>query len=77
MRYMASSTWVPFFPKMEAYLWIRITILTAEMAKVSRIWDRKSTKFTRKYRLHKSFIVPILLYSCEIWTSLVKTERQI
>lgn len=43
------------------------------MAKLNRVWHR----FTMKYNLYKSLMIPILLYRCETWTMLAHAERRI
>ena len=49
------------------------------ISRVRRLWKTKSSNisFTTKYRLYQSLIVSILLYGCETWTLLAKSERRI
>ncbi|XP_052280971.1 uncharacterized protein LOC127878484 [Dreissena polymorpha] len=46
---------------------IRIPMATAAMARLSRLCTSSSIRFNTKFRLYKSLVVPIRLYSCETW----------
>lgn len=47
---------------------------TAWMARLNRIW-KINCGFPIKFRLFKYLVISILLYGCESWTLLTRTER--
>ena len=55
---------------------IQIAAATAAMARLKRVW-KSNISFQTKFKLYKSLVISILLYGCETWTLLTKTERSI
>ena len=41
------------------------------------IWLCNTTSFASKFKLYKSLVTSILLYSCETWTLLADSEKRI
>ena len=46
------------------------------MAGLNKIWRYNAIRFASKFKLCKSLISAILLYSCETWTPLADAEKK-
>ena len=53
---------------------IRISSTVAPMARRNRIWWCNTVSFASKFKLYKSLVISILLYSCETWIQFFKTK---
>ena len=56
---------------------IRLSIATASMAKLNKIWSRKDVNFSTKIKLYKTLVLSTLLYSCESWTLTADSTKRI
>ena len=54
---------------------VRIRIASA-MARLNRIWRCNTISFASRFKVNKSLVTSILLYSCEKWTLLPDSEKK-
>ena len=50
---------------------------SAAMARLDRVWKSNKISLPTKFRLYKSLVVPIPLYTCETWTLLAVSQKRI
>lgn len=57
---------------------ISIATVTVVIARLIKIWYSSTIRFARKYRLHLTLTIPILLYwlNFEMWSLLANTKKK-
>ena len=56
---------------------IRTASAMVAMARLNQIWQCNTISSASKFKLYKSLVTSILLYSCETWTLLADSEQRI
>ena len=51
--------------------------IASAMARLNRIWQSNSIRFTSKFKLYKSLVTSILLFGCETWILHADSEKRI